>query len=166
MGQNDRKNQRSGTASRRTVLSASAVAAAAVPLAGGAAAHAAPSPDLVHGGPGRPARPQHPSRQLRALLRRVDADRIEATVRRLAAFGTRHTLSSQDDPARGIGAARDGLFEQMTGYAAASGGRMTVELQSYIQEPASRIPVPTRITNVVATLRGDVTPNRAYVITG
>jgi hypothetical protein len=166
MGQNDRKNQRSGTASRRTLLSASAVAAAAVPLAGGAAAHAAPPTHQVHGGPGGPARPQRPSRELRALLRRVDADRIEAIVRRLAAFGTRHTLSSQDDPARGIGAARDWIFEQMTGYAAASGGRMTVELQSYIQEPASRIPVPTRITNVVATLRGDVTPNRAYVITG
>ena len=89
-----------------------------------------------------------------------------APVRRLAAFGTRHTLSSQDDPVRGIGAARDWIYDRMRGYAAASGGRMTVELQSYVQEPASRIPVATRITNVVATLRGDVAPQRVYVVTG
>ena len=31
---------------------------------------------------------------------------------------------------------------------------MTVELQSYVQPPADRIPTPTRITNVVATLKG------------
>lgn len=43
---------------------------------------------------------------------------------------------------------------------------MTVELQSYIQEPAPRIPVATRITNVVATLRGSVTPERVYVVSG
>ena len=43
---------------------------------------------------------------------------------------------------------------------------MTVELQSYVQQPASRIPTATRITNVVATLRGQSTPNRAYVVTG
>ncbi|MEE3922293.1 M20/M25/M40 family metallo-hydrolase [Micromonospora sp. BRA006-A] len=87
-------------------------------------------------------------------------------MRRLAAFGTRHTPSSQTDPVRGIGAARDWIHAQLSGYAAASGGRMSVELQSYVQQPASRIPVPTTITNVVATLRGDVTPERVYVITG
>ena len=34
---------------------------------------------------------------------------------------------------RGIGAARDWIYEQLQRYAAASGGRMTVELQSFIQ---------------------------------
>lgn len=72
----------------------------------------------------------------------------------------------QDDPARGIGAARDWLLAELRSYAAESGGRMTVEAQSYIQEPASRIPTATRITNVVATLRGSVTPERVYVVSG
>jgi hypothetical protein len=103
---------------------------------------------------------------LRRLLRDIDARRIEATVTRLAAFGTRHTLSSQTDPVRGIGAARDWIYEQMTGYAAASGGRMTVQKQTFIQPVSSRIPVPTPITNVIATLRGDTAPNRMYVVTG
>jgi len=104
--------------------------------------------------------------ELRAIFREIDPGRIEATIRKLVSFGTRHTLSVQDDPNRGIGAARDWLFAELQGYAAASGGRMTVELQSFIQPVASRIPVPTRITNVVATLRGNVTPARTYVVTG
>ncbi|MGN9806156.1 M20/M25/M40 family metallo-hydrolase [Micromonospora sp. L32] len=165
MGAHESTGGRPTRSTRRTFLSASAVATAAtvaVPLTIGPTAAQAAGP----AGPGHPARPQTPDRELRALLREVDRDRIEAIVRRLAAFGTRHTLSRQDDPVRGIGAARDWIFEQLSGYAAASGGRMTVELQSYVQEPAPRIPVATRITNVVATLRGDVSPNRVYVVTG
>ncbi|MGW7517366.1 M20/M25/M40 family metallo-hydrolase [Streptomyces sp. NPDC054796] len=152
---------------RRTVLSAVAVAAAGAGLAGHTAqtAHAAPAPGGGDGG-GTPPTAQPPGRELRALLREIDRDRIEATVRELASFGTRHTLSSQDDPERGIGAARDWIYDRMTRYAAASGGRMTVEKQSYVQEPASRIPVATRITNVVATLRGSVAPERVYVVSG
>src|SRR5215475_7287648 len=105
-------------------------------------------------GPGELAQPQPPDSELLAMLQEVDAGRIEASVRRLAAFGTRHTLSSQDDPVRGIGAARDWIFDQLTEYAAASGGRMTVEKQSFVQPVASRIPTPTVITNIIATLHG------------
>jgi len=53
----------------------------------------------------------------RAMLSEVDPRRIEATVRRLAAFGTRHTPSSQD-PVRGIGAARDWIYAQFQDFAA------------------------------------------------
>ncbi|MGA4686365.1 M28 family metallopeptidase [Micromonospora sp. AB353] len=165
MGNHETAEGRPTRSSRRTFLTASAAATAvavATPLTAAPAAAATGAPP----GPGRPARPQRPGRELTALLREIDSRRIEAVVRRLAAFGTRHTLSSQTDPVRGIGAARDWIHAQLAGYAAASGGRMSVELQSYVQEPASRIPVPTTVTNVVATVRGDVTPERVYVITG
>ncbi|WP_213004680.1 M20/M25/M40 family metallo-hydrolase [Paractinoplanes toevensis] len=104
--------------------------------------------------------------QLRAMLREIDPKRVEAIIRRLVAFGTRHTLSAQDDPDRGIGAARDWLRAEFQRYADRSDGRMTVTLDSFIQPVSSRIPAPTRITNVVATLRGSVTPDRVYVVTG
>ncbi|GLZ81597.1 aminopeptidase [Actinorhabdospora filicis] len=104
----------------------------------------------------------HVPEDLARLLRRVDPGRIEATVRRLVSFGTRHTLSAQDDPARGIGAARDWLLAELRGY----GGRLQVTAQSYVQPPGPRIPSPTTITNVVATLPGTVTPNRTYVVSG
>jgi hypothetical protein len=102
------------------------------------------------------------------MLREIDHERIEASIEKLVSFETRNTLSSQTDPARGIGAARDWLFSEFTRYAADSGGRLTVELQSYLQEPASRIPVPTVITNVVARLRGTQpeSANRLYVVSG
>src|SRR5947209_17059412 len=138
----DRRTPR-GTTTRRTLLSASAATAVTAGVAGATPADARPAGDPVAGdGPGRPIRPQPPDRQLRDLLRQVDPDRIEATVRRLAAFGTRHTLSSQTDPVRGIGAARDWILAQFQAIAATSGGRMTVEAQSFTQPVAPRVPTP------------------------
>ncbi|MFM9447862.1 M20/M25/M40 family metallo-hydrolase [Streptomyces acidiscabies] len=148
------------TPTRRTVLTATAATAATL------AATATEATAAETAATGRPATAQPPSRELRSLLKELDPARIEATIRALVSFGTRHTLSTQDDPARGIGAARDWIQAQLRSYAAESGGRMTVELQSYVQEPASRIPVPTRITNVLATLRGSVTPERVHVVSG
>ncbi|WP_416970535.1 M20/M25/M40 family metallo-hydrolase [Streptomyces sp. 4F14] len=148
------------TPTRRTVLTATAATAAALGATAGEAG-AAGRPDTRH-----PATAQRPGRELRALLKELDPARIEATVRALVSFGTRHTLSAQDDPARGIGAARDWIHDRLRSCAAESGGRMTVELQSYVQEPGPRIPAPTRITNVLATLRGSVTPERVHVVSG
>jgi len=145
---------------RRSFLSASAVtAAAAVPLAAGTAAHAATSSAA-------PLRRQAPDRALRALLRQIDPQRMQATVERLTQFGTRHTLSSQTDPVRGIGAATDWVMGQLQAIAAASNGTMTVQRQSFVQPVSSRIPVPTMITNCVATVKGTASPERFYVITG
>ncbi|MFH8796809.1 M28 family metallopeptidase [Streptomyces sp. NPDC017941] len=154
-------SEQTGT-SRRTVLAAAAAAgtAGAVGLEAGPAAAGERRSRAAH------PTAQAPPRELRALLREIDHRRIEATVRRLAAFGTRHTLSAQDDPVRGIGAARDWILAELRRHARASGGRMSVELQSYVQEPGPRIPEPTRITNVVATLRGTAAPDRIYVVSG
>ncbi|MFE0022093.1 M20/M25/M40 family metallo-hydrolase [Amycolatopsis sp. NPDC059021] len=148
---------------RRAFLAASAALPLAATVLGGTPAGAV---ELGDRGPGRPVLPQRPDRELRAILREVDERRVEAIVRKLASFGTRHTLSSQDDPKRGIGAARDWIFAELQRYAAASDGRMIVELQSYIQPPGDRVPVPTRITNVLATLRGTSEPGRVYVVSG
>ena len=109
---------------------------------------------------------QEPDEELRALLRQVDPDRIKATVLRLTQFGTRHTASSQTDPVRGIGAATAWVFEQMQASAATSSGRMMVQKQTFVQPVSSRIPVPTTITNVIATLKGTASPERFYVVTG
>ena len=46
-----------------------------------------------------------PPADVRAMLRDVSARRLERYDKTLEAFGTRHTLSTQDDPNRGIGAA-------------------------------------------------------------
>jgi Peptidase family M28/Fibronectin type III domain len=107
-----------------------------------------------------------PPADVREMLQDVSADSLERYDAGLVSFGTRHTLSSQDDPNRGIGAARDWMKSEFDKIAATSGGRMTVELQSFIQQPVPRVPVPTRITNVVATLRGTdpSSADRVYVV--
>lgn len=159
--------------SRRGFLTVSAVAAAAgaANIAGSGTAFAdQPSsndntPDFPSG-PGNPNRPQAPDRELQDILREIDPRRQRAIIEKLVSFGTRHTLSSQTDPNRGIGAARDWIFAEMQRLAAPSNGRMTVELQSFVQPVSPNIPTPTVITNVVTTLRGSVAPDRIYVVTG
>jgi hypothetical protein len=110
--------------------------------------------------------------EIARIVSEIDARYIEKTIRKLVSFGTRNTLSAQDNPTRGIGAARDWLYQEFSRIAAQTDGRMTVERQSYLQEvmppPRGRIPRPTTITNVVATLRGSqpASRNRLYVVSG
>ena len=104
------------------------------------------------------------------MLGEIDARNIERNIRKLVSFGTRNTLSRQDDPARGIGAARDWIYGELQGYSRESGGRLKVELQGFDQEPGKfpRIAKTTRLTNVVATLPGAQSESaaRVYVVSG
>ena len=95
-----------------------------------------------------------------AIVRSIEAGRIERTVRTLVSFGTRNTLSAQDDPKRGIGAARDWIEAEFQKIARDSGGRLTVARQTFIQPVAPRVPQPTPLTNIVATLPGDLPPGQ------
>jgi hypothetical protein len=108
------------------------------------------------------------NRAVSNIVREIDARNIEATIRKLVSFGTRNTLSEQNDPKRGIGAARDWLYAEFLKAAEASNGRMTVEKQSFEQAKAARVPEPTILTNVVATLKGSQpeATDRIYVVSG
>jgi len=108
------------------------------------------------------------NQEIARIVREIDARNIESSVRKLVSFGTRNTLSTQTDPARGVGAARDWLFAEFSKAATRSGGRMTVEKQTFEQPKAARVAVPTMITNVVATLRGSQPESvgRTYVVSG
>lgn len=117
---------------------------------------------------GKALQQQLPDADLQAIIAQVSRVNIEATVRKLASFGTRHTLSSQTDPSRGIGAARDWLTAQFDAAAAASNGSMSVSWNSFIKYPGDneRIIFPVNITTVVATLTGSEDPERLYVVGG
>lgn len=108
------------------------------------------------------------NQKIARIVRDINSRNIEASIRKLVSFGTRNTLSSQTDPNRGIGAARDWLFDEFSMVAQQSGGRMTVEKQTFEQAKAARIPAPTMITNVVATLKGTQpeSVDRTYVVSG
>jgi hypothetical protein len=107
-------------------------------------------------------------KETREIVKAISADNIQSSIHTLVGFGTRHTLSSQTDPNRGIGAATQWVFDQFQQIAATSGGRMTVEKQSFVQPVGPRIPTPTVITNVIATLRGSqpASVGRIYLVSG
>src|SRR5919197_2975507 len=58
------------------------------------------------------------------IVAEISARNIEATIRKLVSFGTRNTLSEQNNPNRGVGAARDWLYAEFQKVSAQSGGRM------------------------------------------
>jgi acetylornithine deacetylase/succinyl-diaminopimelate desuccinylase-like protein len=115
-------------------------------------------------------RTTRPNAEIARMLAEIDARRIEHSVLKLVSFGTRNTLSTQDNPTRGIGAARDWLRDEFIRIKNETGGRLEVELQTFEQQPGRfpRIARPTRISNVVATLRGTQAQSagRIYVVSG
>lgn len=97
--------------------------------------------------------------RLTAIVAPVSAARLKATVEKLVSFGTRHTLSSQTDPKRGIGAAlhwTDGQFRQM--------GLQTVMPSEVMSN--DRAPNGVKITDVLAIQRGTERPNDVVIISG
>ncbi|KAI0739148.1 Zn-dependent exopeptidase [Daedaleopsis nitida] len=124
--------------------------------------------DIWPKGPGAALVPQAPTAELRGMLAQINPQRVDATITKLVSFGTRHTMSSQTDPVRGIGAARDWLAAEMRSIAAGArpGTNVTITVPSYIQQPRGSISRPTNISDVVATIHGATDPNRVYVISG
>ena len=60
-------------------------------------------------GPGSVIESTLPDADLTAALDDISVDNIRSYIEKLVSFGTRHTLSNQTDPNRGIGAARKSL---------------------------------------------------------
>ena len=112
---------------------------------------------LLGAAPRRPA--SSPDARLRAIVEPVSAARMKATVETLVGFGTRHTLSSQTDPKRGIGAALDWTESQFKSF-----GLPTERPCDTFT--GDRIPKPTRICDMVAIQRGTERPNDVVIITG
>ena len=111
-----------------------------------------------------------PARDLRihAIIDSVSADRIEADIRRLVGFGTRHTLSDTVSATRGIGAARRWIHAEFERISAACGGCLDVEYQRYLVEgdPDGRIREDAWVVSVTATLRGATHPDRYVIMSG
>jgi uncharacterized protein YndB with AHSA1/START domain len=113
-----------------------------------------------------PCAAQQKNPQIEAIVGAIQPARIEARIRKLASFHTRHTLSRTDSDTQGIGAARRWIKSELDACARAGGGRLKVELDSFTQPPARRVPQPVEIVNVVATLPGTQSPGRIYVVSG
>ena len=113
-----------------------------------------------------------PDPQIAAALKQVSADRIKANIEKLVSFGTRLTLSAQDDASissgKGIGAAREWIKSEFERYSKDCGGCLEVKTDSFTEQPADRIPNATQITNVYAVLKGtdEASTKRIVLVTG
>lgn len=106
--------------------------------------------------------------QIEKILGEISATNIEANIRKLVSFGTRHTLSDPDHPTRGIGAARRWIKSEFDRYSRESGGRLQVVEDEFMQPQTQRVPQPAKLVNIVATLPGSQPEarDRIYVVSG
>ncbi|MES2807164.1 MAG: M20/M25/M40 family metallo-hydrolase [Bacteroidota bacterium] len=104
---------------------------------------------------------------IKQMVDQVSSKNIEAIIRKLVSFKTRHTMSDTTSKTEGIGAARNWIKAEMEKYAAASSGRMKVEFDTYTQPAGGRYDKPTVLKNVLAILKGsDATDTRVYLVSG
>ena len=104
--------------------------------------------------------------QVSKIVSEVSEERIATILKKLEGFGTRNTFSTQDDPVRGIGAARKWIFEQFRSYSP----KLEVSYDQYRLKkdmtPGSRIPNDVDLYNVVAVLPGTVSKEERIIISG
>lgn len=103
---------------------------------------------------------------LSPIVSAVSPQRIEADVRALVGFGTRHTLSDTLSATRGIGAARRWIRAQFEGISRACGGCLEVIEVSEVYQGLPRVPGPTNVVSILAIQRGRTDPERYVLLSG
>src|SRR4249920_1234164 len=102
------------------------------------------------------------------MVNEVSKDSLRSYVKTMVSFGTRNTLSTQSDPNRGIGAARNWVLSRFNEFAKQSGGRLTAVIDTTtLQKDGRRVDTTLLLGNEMATLKGtDPTDKRIFIISG
>jgi phenylpyruvate tautomerase PptA (4-oxalocrotonate tautomerase family) len=103
--------------------------------------------------------------RLAQIAEPVSAGSLKRYVERLVSFDTRHTLSSQTHPTRGIGASLNWTEAEFRRLSKSCNNCLEVGRASEVIS-GRRIPEPTEVTNVFAVQRGTERPNDVVIITG
>lgn len=106
--------------------------------------------------------------EIEGMLKEVSADSLQSYIKTLVGFGTRNTLSTQSNPTRGIGAARNWVLTRFNEMAKQSGGRLSAMIDTTTLPPdGKRVDRTILLGNVVATLKGtDPNDDRIFIISG
>ena len=102
------------------------------------------------------------------IIDNTSSERIEKDIRKLADFGTRHTLSDTLSETRGIGAARRWIKKEFESISKDCSECLEVFYQKnyFTPKDGNRIVKPVWINNVVAIQRGKTHPNRFIIMSG
>ena len=119
---------------------------AALVIVAGAAVGAAPA--------ARAQAPPTPTAdpRVQALVAAISVDRMKALDTTLVGFGTRNTLSNATSTTRGIGAARQWIFDELK----RSSAKLQVSFDTYQIAQQGRITRPVELRNVMAVLPGRI----------
>ncbi len=113
-----------------------------------------------------PGQYKSPNPQVARIVSEVSEEKITAILKNLESFGTRNILSTQDNPTRGVGAARKWIYEQFRSYSP----KLEVSFDQYklkkIEGRASRVPRDVDLYNVVAVLPGTTNKEQRIIISG
>ena len=63
--------------------------------------------------------------EIEKMVKEVNADSLKSYILKMVSYGTRNTLSTQSDPNRGIGAARNWVLQKFNEFAKKSNGRFS-----------------------------------------
>ena len=96
--------------------------------------------------------------RIEKILSQISEQRLTEILQKLGSFGTRNTLSSTDSPTKGIGAARQWIFDEMK----KSSSRLQVSFDTYQVPKGGRITRDIELRNVMAVLPGK-SARRIYV---
>ena len=94
-----------------------------------------------------------------------DPAKLKQYVEKLVSFGTRHTLSSADDPKRGIGAARRWAKSEFEAMSKACKNCLTIEMLEQ-QMSGPRVPNGVNIVDVLAIKPGRMGWDHVIIIAG
>lgn len=102
------------------------------------------------------------------IINAISSERIEADIKTLAGFGTRHTLSDTVSNTRGIGAARRWIKSEFETISKKCNNCLEVFYQKDLVKKGTnqRITKDVMVVNVVAIQRGTKYPNRFIIMSG
>ena len=107
-----------------------------------------------------------PNPQVAKIVSEVSDEKITEILKKLESFGTRNILSTQDNPTRGVGAARKWIYEQFRSYSP----QLEVSFDQYklkkIEGRASRVPRDVDLYNVIAVLPGTTNKEQRIILSG
>jgi len=105
--------------------------------------------------------------EIESMVQEISPAYIKKYIEGLVGFGTRHSLSKNQD-GRGIEAARQYVLSQFKSFEPLSQGRLTSKIDYYtVKTDGTRVPKDIQMGNVMARLNGtDPDDDRIFIVSG
>ncbi len=113
-------------------------------------------------------RAERKSERISEIMNEISADSIEANIRTLVNFHTRHSASEAASDSTGVSAARRWIRQKLRAYSRRNEGRMRVDMERFRQKRGGELRETAEIVNVMGVLPGTQleSRDRLYLVGG